>query len=90
MLPTVGMGLCYAQMGLHLYRGDKTILQLVLIPPAALHKSRKDKKRVSHHIAHQMSPALWENAGGQAVISYHFLIVQFEKYDTSGTTTSCL
>ena len=40
------MGLCYAQMGLHLYRGDKTILQLVLIPPAALHKSRKDKKRI--------------------------------------------
>ena len=40
------MGLCYAQMGLHLYRGDKTILQLVLIPPAALNKSRQDKKRI--------------------------------------------
>ena len=50
VFPTVGMGVCYAQMGLHLYRGDKTILQLVLIPPAALHKSRKDKKRVSHVI----------------------------------------
>ena len=46
VLPTIGMGLCYAQMGLHLYRGDKTILQLVLIPPAALNKSRKDKKRI--------------------------------------------
>ena len=46
VLPTIGMGLCYAQMGLHLYRGDKTILQLVLIPPAALNKSRQDKKRI--------------------------------------------
>ena len=80
MLPTVGMGLCYAQMGLHLYRGDKTILQLVLIPPAALHKSRKDKKRVSHHIAEQMSPALWENAGGHLALSKIFLPFQTSEY----------
>ena len=47
LLPCLGMGCCYLQIGLHLYRGDKTILQLVMIPPAAMAKSRKDKKRVS-------------------------------------------
>jgi hypothetical protein len=45
--PMLGMALCYYQMGHHLWKGDKTILQLVMIPQAAMAKSRTDKKRVS-------------------------------------------
>ena len=47
LIPMIGMGICYYQMGYHLWKGDKTILQLVMIPQAAMAKSRTDKKRVS-------------------------------------------
>ena len=46
LLPMIGMGLCYVQMGHHLWRGDKSTIT-ILVPQAALTKSRKDKKRVS-------------------------------------------
>ena len=46
LLPMLGMGFCYVQMGLHLWRGDKSTITL-LVPQAALTKSRNDKKRVS-------------------------------------------
>ena len=42
----LGMMLCYLQVGQHLWRGDKTILRLVMIPPAAMVKRRIDKRRV--------------------------------------------
>ena len=46
LVPMLGMMLCYLQVGQHLWRGDKTILRLVMIPPAAMVKRRTDKRRV--------------------------------------------
>ena len=57
LLPMLGMGLCYAQMGLHLWRGDKSAISL-LVPQAALTKSRNDKKRVRWWVA-LMFPEFW-------------------------------
>ena len=39
------MGVCYIQMGRHLWYGDKSALRL-LVPQAALTKSRNDKKKI--------------------------------------------
>ena len=46
LIPMSGMLICYLQMGCHLWKGDKTILQLVLIPSAAVAKTRAEKKKV--------------------------------------------
>ena len=47
LFPSIGMAVCFSQMGHSLHKGSKSILQLVLIPPAAMYKSRKDKRRVT-------------------------------------------
>ena len=47
LFPSIGMAFCFSQMGHSLHKGSKSILQLVLIPPAAMYKSRKDKRRVT-------------------------------------------
>ena len=45
VLPMLGMGVCYTQMGRNLWTGDKSALSL-LVPQAALTKSRSDKKKI--------------------------------------------
>ena len=45
VLPMIGMGVCYIQMGRRLWNGDKSALAL-LVPQAALTKSRNDKKKI--------------------------------------------
>ena len=54
LLPMLGMGLCYVQMGLHLWRGDKSAISL-LVPQAALTKSRNDKKRVRRGVEQKVT-----------------------------------
>ena len=48
LLPSLGMALCFSQMGHHLKKGQKSILQLVMVPQVSVYKSRKDKQRVGH------------------------------------------
>ena len=50
LFPSIGMAICFSQMGHSLHKGSKSILQLVMIPPAAMYKSRKDKRRVTREL----------------------------------------
>ena len=52
LLPMVGMILCYLQMGLHLWQGDRETIGSVPQHPAMV-KSRQNKKRVSNSGAHE-------------------------------------
>ena len=45
VLPMIVMGVCYIQMGRHLWYGDKSALRL-LVPQAALTKAKNDKKKI--------------------------------------------
>ena len=45
LLPMVGMVLCYLQMGVHLWQGDKENMGTILPHPAMV-KSTHNKKRV--------------------------------------------
>ena len=49
LLPMVGMVLCYMQMGVHLWRGDRETMGTILPHPAMV-KSRQNKKRVCVNI----------------------------------------
>ena len=55
LLPMVGMILCYLQMGLHLWQGDRETIGSVPQHPAMV-KSRQNKKRVGSNTIVQLVP----------------------------------
>ena len=87
LLPSIGMALCFSQMGHHLQKGQKTILQLVLIPPAALYKSRKDKKRIVKMFAVVITIFIvcWAPYHVYFILVYH--VPTITKYQHIGSST---
>ena len=46
ILPMVGMAICYGQMGMHLWTGDKEMTIKTIMPHTASIKHSRSKKRV--------------------------------------------
>ena len=73
VLPMLGMAVCYTQMGRNLWTHGKSTLSL-LMPQAALTKSRNDKKKIVKMFAFTtvIFMVCWAPYHIYFILSYHY------------------
>lgn len=81
VMPMIGMGICYIQMGRNLWRGDKSALSL-LVPQVALTKSRNDKKKIVKMFAFVVVIFMvcWAPYHIYFIFSYHYPSIMRTSY----------